>query len=305
MFAWASSLFFLFVFVLIPWTLLAGGFTLLLRAQRRRPEGFASLTARSLVGSAIATLAFNLWAVVAIFSSSSSTAAIGFAFLPIYSFAVAAASWATAWSLLTLVDLARRGRPAPGPRGWAAAAAAVLFLGVLAAGATLAWQRQSLLSAAAQADTPSARLAEISERALAASDYEVLGRIATNPSAAPELIAKLTAFCEQELGGARPVFCYSILYGLASHPAASAELLARLAVNPEVTIRTGVARNPHTPVASAESLASDPEPSVRLWVATHPGLSRATLERLAADRDDGVRRNAAAAFARAGGSGLE
>lgn len=301
MFAWASSLFFLCVFVLIPWTILVCGFALLLRAQRRRPQGFSSLTARSLVGSALATLAFNVWAVAAIFRSSSSTAAIGFAFLPLYSFAVAAASWATAWSLLTLIGLARSSSPAQGPRAWAAAATAALFLGALAAGGTLAWQRQSLLSAASQADTLPVRLAEITEQALVASDYEVLGRLATNPGASPELVAGLTAFCEKEIGTARPVFCYSILYGLASHPAAPAELLARLAANPEVTIRTGVARNPHTPAASAEALASDPEPAVRLWVTTHPGLSRGALERLAADPDDGVRRYATAALDRASG----
>jgi len=177
MFAWASSLFFLSVFVLIPWAILAGGFTLLLRAQRRRPEGFSSLTARSLVGSAIATLAFNVWAVVAIFSSSSSTAAVGFAFLPLYSFAVAAAGWATLWSLLTLVELARRGSPAPGPRGSAAAATAVLFLATPAAGSALAWQRQWLLKAASQSDTSSDRLAEIAAQAFARNDYEVLGRL--------------------------------------------------------------------------------------------------------------------------------
>lgn len=90
MLAWATSLFFLFVFVLIPWAILVGGFALLLRAQRSRPQGFSSVTARSLIGSAIATLAFNIWVVVAIFSSSSSTASIGFAFLPLYSFAAAA-----------------------------------------------------------------------------------------------------------------------------------------------------------------------------------------------------------------------
>jgi hypothetical protein len=300
MFAWASSLFFVVVFVLLPWAILVGGFTVLLRAQRGRPEGFASVTARSLIASALATLAFNVWAVVAIFGSSSSTAAVGFAFLPLYSFAVAAASWATAWSLLTLIGLARSDGPAQGPRAWAAGAAAALFLGALAAGGTLAWQRQSLLGAAAQADTPADRLTEIGERALAESDYEVLGKLASNPGAAPELVAKLTEFCENELGGARPVFCYSILYGLAAHPAAPAELLARLAVNPEVSIRTVVARNPHTPAASVETLASDPEPSVRLWVAANPGLSRGSLERLAADPDEIVRRNAAAALGRAG-----
>ena len=298
MFAWASSLFFFFVFVLIPWTILVGGFTLLLRAQRRRPEGFSSLTARSLIGSAIATLAFNVWALLAIFGSSSSTAAIGFVFLPLYSFAVAAAAWATAWSLLTLHGLARSGGAAPGPRGWAAVGAAGLFLAVLAAGSTLAWQRHSLLAAASQSDAPPARLEQIAEQALAGSDYEVLGRLATNAGAAPGLIAKLTAFCENEIGGARPVHCYSILFGLASHPAAPAELLARLAENPELSIRIVAARNPHTPAASAEMLASDPEFSVRLWVTMHPGLSRETLEQLAADRDDGVSRNAAAALGR-------
>ena len=301
MFAWASSLFFLFVFVLVPWAILVGGFTLLLRAQRSRPEGFSSPTARSLAGSAIATLAFNVGAVVAIFSSSSSTAAIGFAFLPLYSFAVAAASWATVWSLLTLVELARSENLARGPRGWAAAAAAVLFLALLAAGSALAWQRQSVLKAASQSDTPAARLAEIAGEAFAGSDYEVLGRLATNAGVAPELVETLTAFCEKELGGARPVLCYAVLLGLASHPAAPPELLTRLAVNPEVTIRTGVARNPHTPAENAETLASDPEPAVRLWVTTNPGLSRETLERLAADRDDGVRRYAMAALGRVSG----
>lgn len=299
--AWADSLFFFFVFMLIPWVILAGGFTLLLRAQRRRPDGFSSLTARSLVASAVATLAFDLWAVAAILGSSSSTAAIGLIFLPFYSFAVAAAAWATAWSLLTLLDFARNGSHAPGPRGRAAAVGAGLLLAVLASGTTFAWQRHRLLNTASQSDAPPARLAEITERALAASDYDVLERLATNPGAAPELIAKLTAFCESEIGSARPVRCYSILFGLAGHPAAPADLLARLAGNPEPSIRIVVARNPHTPEASAELLAGDPEPSVRHWVSTHPGLSHETLERLAADRDDGVRRNAAAALGRVSG----
>ena len=298
MFGWASSVFFFFVITLIPSAILAGGFALLLRAQRRRPEGFASVTARSLIASAVATLGFGVWAAIAILGSSSSTASIGFLFLPSYAIAVAAVAWMTAWSLLTLLNSAHRGSQVPTARSTAAAVGAGLFLAVLAIGATLAWQRHTLLVAAANSDTPPARLAEITEQALIDSDYDVLQRIAINSGTTPKLISLLTKHCQQEIGVARPVRCYSILYGLASHPAAPGELLARLAVNAEVTIRTSVARNPHTPAAIAESLANDPEPSVRLWVTTHPDLSRETLERLASDRDDGVRRYATAALGR-------
>jgi hypothetical protein len=287
------------VIVLIPSAMLAGGFALLLRAQHRRAEGFSSITARSLIVSAVATLGFGVWAVVAVLGSSSSTASIGFLFLPSYAFAVAAVAWMTAWSLLTLVEVVRPGSRALRARSGIAAVGALLFLAVLAVGATLTWQRQSLLGAAADSETPPDRLAEILEQALVGSDYDVLQRIAANPATTRKQIKHLTTFCQDEIGVARPVRCYSILFGLASHSESPAELLTRLAVNAEPSIRTSVARNPHTPAAIAESLANDPEPSVRLSATTHPELSRQTLERLASDRDDGVRRHAAAALGRA------
>jgi len=290
---WAQLAGSLLVFTLIPWVVLGGGFFLLLRAQARRPERFASVTARSLIGSALLTVALNVWTIVAILTSTSSTAAVGFVFLPMYSFAAATLGFAASWSLLTLIEAAR-GRA----RGRLAAIGAAVFLAIVASAGAYAWRRSAWLSDAASAQTPPARITAIAEQAFAGNDLETLERLASNPALDAGLAEKLTAHCQGELEGARPGLCYSVFVGLAASPAATPELLASLAKFSDVTIRSRVAQNPHTPAAIAEALANDPDASVRMWVAMHPGLSRETLERLAKDADPSVRSYANAVLQR-------
>jgi len=293
MYEWTQLAVSLLVFTLIPWAVLVGGFFLLLRAQARRPERFASVMGRSLIGSALLALAFSVGTIAAIWSSTSSTAAIGYLFLPMYSFATATLGFAASWSLLTLIETAR-GKA----RGRMAAIGAGIVLAILVSAGAFAWHRFAWLSDAASAQTPPMRLAAIAEQALAGDDFESLERLASNPALDAELAEKLAAHCQSALAGARPARCYSVFVGLAGSPAATPELLASLAKFSDVTIRSRLALNPRTPAATAEALANDPDSSVRMWVAMHPGLSREALERLAADADPNVRNNASAALKR-------
>ncbi len=290
---WAEIAASLLIYSFVPWIVLIGGYFLLLRAQARSPERFASVLAHSLIGSALLTLLCNIGMVVAIWTSTSSTASIAFLFLPMYSFAVALLSFAACGSLLTLLAKARGGST-----GWKATLGAAVVLALLTSAGAIAWHRFRLLGAAASAQTPQARLSGIAEQAFAANDFEALERLAANPALDAELARRLTAHCKDELEGAQVAQCYSVFVGLAGSSAATPELLSSLAKFPNSTIRSRVALNPRTPAATAESLANDPEESVRMWIARHPELSRETLERLATDADPSVRNHASATLRR-------
>lgn len=287
----------LLVLTLPPCILLAGGYALLVRAQARRPERFASILGRSLIVSAALTIVFDVWTTVAILNSSSSTAVIAFIFLPIYSVAAALLGFAAAWSLLTLVEAARGRGPGPGRTEGIGAA---LLLAALTTAGAFAWWRHAWLADAASTQTPPARLTQIASQAFALSDLEVLERLAAKPALSADLAEALAHECQMDLPPGKPGRCYSIFVGLAGSAAADPELLAKLANFSDLTIRSRVAQNPRTPTAIAEVLANDSESMVRMWVAMHPGLSHETLERLARDADPMVSRYAAAVLRRSG-----
>ena len=278
-------------FSVLPWVALCGGYFLLLRAQARRPERFASVVGHSLVDSVLLTLAFLASATVVILTSTSSTAPIGFVFLPLYSIGVALLAFAAAWSLRTLVAAAR-GR-AQGPATTLGAASLLI---ALVAASAYAWHRYTWLSEAASDQTPPPRIVAIAEKALATNDYATLERLVRNLALPVSIAEQITALCQSEVDSPTTGRCYSVFVGLAGSPAAPGQLLASLAKASDVTLRSRVAQNPLTPAAVAEALANDPEGSVRMWVPRNPKLSHATLERLAADPDPNVRSQANAAM---------
>ena len=271
----SSTVVFALGFSVLPLAVLWAAISLLLARAGRRPERFASVTARSLVGSALADAGVQRLGDVGDpyarpprrrRSASSSSRCIRFA--------VAAASCATAWSLLTLIGRARRSGRAQGPGAWAAAAAAALLpRRARSRRHAYAWQRShGPAERGVEADTPPARLRGDHRAGARRERLRTLERLATNPGARPSW-SRAADGALRERGRQRRARCSAtaIFVGLASHPGGAGRA-AREPGGKAPRSRSGRRRaeSPHAG-RSAEALANDPEPAVRLWVTTHPG----------------------------------
>ncbi len=284
------------VYLFLPLVALAGGFVLILRGQYRAREGASRVAPASTVAAAAASAGFLLWGVAAIFGSRSSTAGLGFLFLPGQAMAVAAGAWLAVWSLLTLFCFV----PAAGR--WLVSARpgiprAALALVLLAGGGSTAVDygvRQARLEAAASPDSPPARLDAIAGEAMREMNLKILIKLAGNAAAGPTLLAKIRTHCEALPKTPGTSRCYSVNAAMAGNAAAGGEILAALAKDPAHTVRAAVGYNAQTPAAVLDALSRDAEPQVRIAVTTNKALPRATLERLAQDPVPRVRARAEA-----------
>lgn len=250
---------------------------------RRRVYIVAALT------GFLAAAAFVLHAV---FTSTSSTAAIGLLFLPVYALAAAALSVTVAYVGYTLVDV-RAGR-----MPWRSAQA--MFALAFVAAATLFMIAVLLyrhaLAEASDVESKPDDLMAVSQRWLPLWREEVFLALAQNPHTPPQLLA---AMAEQDshrlvsLVGANPgtplpvlekiaagIRNYERVGGLATNPRITPAIAGRLAdVVPadfrdaleynlyETFVLAALARNPATPQAVFDRLAARDKPEYFLTVA--------------------------------------
>ena len=292
-----------------------------------RPEARWALAAGIAGGLAAAGLA-----VKGIFASASSTAAIGFIFVPLIAAAAAvpAAVWGLALGCVWLhLRGARRYFPALLAMAW------LIALAVPAAIGREVWRGLELQAAVREVQPmDAAQLDAAFERSRWNRDRFFLGAIAGNPAAGAGLLERIAQLPDpalyERMGSLWDVMGenrkgLAVMRLVASHPNVEPATLERLAAAPDADhVLHDVLRNPKTPISvlqrhfhSASYLVewglalnpNTPPPvmerlsrSVNLYTRMNLTYNEATppeiLERLAKDPDDLLARNAARALQR-------
>ena len=241
-----------FAWIVLPYLLLALGYAVALHKLDAVAPPWRALFRYPLFISFTATAAFAIWGFHTISTSRSSTAAIGYVFLPFYSFAVATASLVVSWAVCYLARFAyeRLGR-AKGRLTITSHALFIVALAIVTIAGNFAFQKFSRHHLLAEAREGEPRLV-LFDQALAKQDVELLTALAENPKT-PQ------------------------------------GLLGTLAMNSSSSVRVGVAKNASTPPKVLEILGLDDDQSVRSWVSMNHRSSEALLKRLAQDPDEHVR----------------
>ena len=294
-----------------------------------RPEAPWGLWAGLAGGLAAAALS-----VKGILASGSSTAAIGFIFVPFV--AIAAMIPSAVWGLAAgCVYLSLRGAqqyaPAMLVAAWAFALAGPAAIG------WEAWRGLALERAVAEARTLDARhLDDLYARSPWNRDKYFLGALVQREDAGPALLDRIASLEDPELyepmGSLWNVMGenrkgIAVMRLVANHAHASGATLARLAGGPhadklrhelarnpntpapllqqwhdstDYLVEWGLALNPRTPLGVMERLARSSNAYTRLNLTHNPATPRALLEQLAQDRDESVARYAAHALQRPG-----
>ena len=134
----------------------------------------------------------TIFIVQAVFTSTSSTAAIGLIMIPFYGFAAAGAGWALVYSAFALLDL-RSGKASWNSRNVQFAA---VFLAILVlAGLGFFAQQRALAVAKNPASTPQA-LEAVSQRWIPWGRREVEIALAQHPSTPPAILERLAVFSD-------------------------------------------------------------------------------------------------------------
>jgi hypothetical protein len=234
-----------------------------------------------------------------ILASGSSTAAIGFIFVPFVAIAgmVPAAVWGLAAACVWLsLRGAQRYAPAMLVAAWAYA---------LAGPAVIGWEIRNGLAleqAVREAQTLDARaLDEALERSPWNRDKFYLGAIVLRKDAGPALLDRIAAIDDPELyepmGSLWDVMGenrkgIAVMRLVANHGNVSGETLARLAAGPHAdTLRHELARNPNTPAAVLERWYDSTDYLVEWGLALNPNTPPAVMERLSRSENRYTRMN--------------
>lgn len=287
--------------------------------------------------AAAGALAAAAVAVKGILSSTNSTAAIGFIFVPFVMAAAAVPGGAWGAALGYLLHHAR-GRQRG--RGWLLAACAAA---VAALPAYLAYQVARGLALEAAVHEALAMDARQLDAAFETSawrrDRFYLGAIAQNPQAGAALLDRIAGLDDPGLfeplgsmwevkganrkgievmrlvarhphtsGGTLAKLASlpradRLLYELLSNPRTPMNVLARWFDSADYLAEWGLALNPVTPAAVMERLSHSANTYTRMNLTYNSATPAGILERLAGDADEIVARNAARALKRKGGAG--
>lgn len=292
-----------------------------------RPEARFALIAG--IAGALAATAIS---VKAIFASGSSTAAIGFIFVPLIAAAVAVP--AGVWGLaLGCVWFALRGE-----RSYFRAVLLAAWVVALAVPAAIGWEVwRGLALERAVAEVSAMNAAEL-EQAFAQSSWRedrfFLGAIAQNTAAGEALLEQIAQLPDLELyepmgsiwdvmGANRKglavmrLVCHNPNVGAATlerfaaephadqvlgdvlrNPKTPLAVLERHADSTNYLLEWGLALNPNTPPAALERLSRSENLYARINLTQNPAVPRDILERLADDPDESLARNARSALER-------
>jgi hypothetical protein len=221
--------------------------------------------------------------IISISQSKSSTAAIGYLFLPFYAAIMSVfaflAGWCVGYFLVWYRSPVKTGRIS------AIAAALVPVILLIPAGGVLTTlsHRREMRLAARNANTAPKDLERLAENT---NEY-VLGDVAGNPKLSEATLRKLANH-----GG------YLVDWGLAHNRSTPGDILSRLAGSANEYTRMYVAANPNAPAEVLADLSNDGMRDVRLSVAQNLSTPRSTIEVLLRDADETVRRLADAATRR-------
>jgi hypothetical protein len=289
--------FFFIAIVVLPYVLIAAALLWAIRLAYVSKKPARPLFLYPLVGSFIVTLAFVAWGQHDIFTSRSSTAAIGLIFLPFYSVSVALIGFLVSGSVIYIFRFAleRVGNVTPRLTSIVPLVGSVLILSLSALTVQSRISRHQLL-AAAKSDTSTE---SVINQAIAAHDLQVLAALAKNPNTSATDLLRIYETCKGQVGVANSRE-YIVLDALSGNSKTPPDVLAALSHCQETSIRVALGINPSTPVEILPMLAGDKEAMVRTWVTVNPGISKELLLKLADDNDKTVRGYAQSSLRRRG-----
>jgi hypothetical protein len=225
--------------------------------------------------------------VLSISQSKSSTAAVGYVFLPFYAAIMSVLAFLAGWCVGYFLVWYRS--PAKTGRISAIAAALVPVILVILVGwalTTLSHRRDGVAVTRLAARDANTAPNDLEKLAAGTNEY-VLGDVAGNPKLSEATLRKLA-----NRGG------YLVDWGLARNRSTPRDILSRLAGSANEYTRMYVAANPNAPAEVLADLSKDGMRAVRLSVAQNPSTPRGTIDVLLRDADETVRRLADAAMAR-------
>jgi len=276
------------ILILPPIAITVGIFVTVLWWTRSDPK--KSIAIRTgLVTSAIIGTGFILWLLYTIRTSRSSTACIGYLFLPYYAFLVCAATYLISWAITTILlffcVLSGKMREIK-QKKWSV----YIAVGIIGLSGFWAFKvtARSLLLKKAHVATSESELIELSDRAMSQKDIDLLAKLVNNPNTS-EKILKQIYFSVPESTFQYPGSQYSpVFFELARNKKTPPDILTSLSEK-----RSGerfiIATNPNTPVAVLERLAEDKDSLVRTWVSANPNVTKEILIKLKNDPDGVVR----------------
>jgi hypothetical protein len=219
--------------------------------------------------------------ILSISTSKSSTAAVGYVFLPFYAAFMGAfgflAGWCAGYFLVWFRSPAKTGRL----QAIVAALVPVIMI-ILAAWSLIASSHRSAMREAAR--NPHTAPEDLGKLAESTNEY-VLGDVAGNPKLPEAALRKLANH-----GG------YLVEWGLAHNRSTPTDILSRLASSANEYTRGNVAANPNSPADILAVLSKDRIDHVRWSVAQNPSTPRGITEVLLGDANATVRRLAAGAM---------
>ncbi len=251
--------------IILPSVLLAVSFFSAFWPVYRSRSPTRPLFLYSLIGSLIVTSGFTIWGYHAICTSKSSTAAIGFFILPLYSIAVAFAGLLISWSFLYVGRFAAE-RLGIIPERLTRLVPLLLAIALLTLTGYVVQNkivRYRLLNDAASG-TNADSLATILADGIASRDLDVLSKLAKNPNTPISDLVRLYDFCKPNITKSHPSE-YPVLFSLAQNSQTPSDILAVLAGCRPSSIRYAVAINPSTPTKTLRLLAEDSDDLVKKY----------------------------------------
>ncbi len=276
------QLFFIAI-VILPYVLLAAALVWMIRLAYISKKAARPLFLYPLVGTFIFTAAFVAWGHHEIATSRSSTAAIGWIFLPLYAVGIALVSFLVSGAVAYIFRFALERVACVSPRLTSIVPLIVsaLILSLTVATIQSRISRHRLL-VSAKSETSGGSLID---QALIDHDLQILAAVAKNPHTSEGSLLRIYDACRGQVGAAHSRE-YSVLFALSQNPKTPPSVLAAMSQCQESSIRAALGRNPSTPIEILPILANDKEASVRTWVTVHPMISKELLVKLA---DDGVK----------------
>lgn len=273
----------------VAYVLIAAGFLVVVYVALKSDSPGRSLLLWPSICSLFTASAATIGGYYSIVTSKSSTAALGYIFLPVLTVIAAAGGFLLSWALLYVARfvLETAARPRTNVTSGSGLAAALLIL--CATGLTTGYvvsRHRSL--GVASGSTDAGALHRMVDRAISSRDIETLSQLARNGSVSVVDLVRIYESCKSNLSdiNARE---YDVYLSLASNPQTPAEILTALAGCKQGSIRTDVGLNPSTPVDTLWQLSKDPSSTVRAWLTTNPAVPRELLLQLAKDPDTVVR----------------
>ena len=253
-----------------------------------------------ILASGIIGLGFVLLSLYDIRTSHSSTAAIGYIFLPYCAFLVCAAAYLIGWSIAAIV-LALCGLSGKTwnikQKKWSVyVAVCIVALSGFWAFKTTA---RNLLLKKAYVATSDIELNTLYDKAASHKDIELLGNLVKNPSTSENLLRRIYSSIPDSTFKSPGSNYGRVFSELARNKKTPPDILASLSEKRPYE-RVPIATNPNTPLNVLEQLAEDKDSQVRTWLCENHNVTREILTKLKNDPDQTVRNHADSSFRRRG-----